>query len=272
MWVGRFYHAFPRIYADHPEWRYVMLTFTMRNCPVLDLRKTVQAMNSAWQRMIQRKAWPAEAFIRSLEVTRKPEDGSAHPHFHCLLALPPSYFAGRNYLSTAKWATLWQEALRIDYTPVCHVRVVKPKPWEKLRRESPLGLSEVMMDEIRSAVLYEADSGLAAGYDPLNNAFQVTPWEGIKAAIAEVIKYTVKPNDMLSDPAWLLELSSQLRNSRAVAIGGEFRKYFDDEDPEGLITEGQPEQEENHGGLLFGWRERASVPQYARRKREASSC
>jgi hypothetical protein len=276
MWVGRFYHAFPRIYADHPEWRYVLLTLTVRNCPVLDLRKTVQAMNAAWKRLTERKAWPADAFVRSLEITRA-EDGQAHPHFHCLLALPPSYF-GRNYLSTAKWALLWQQALRIDYTPHCDVRVVKPKDYSKSRgktvwRGSPeVESRELLIDGVRNAVLEESGRGPLAGYDPLNNALQVTPWEGIKAAIAEVIKYTVKPNDMLSDPAWLLELSSQLRNSRAVAIGGEFRKYFDDEDPEGLITEGQPEQEENHGGLLFGWRERASVPQYARRKREASSC
>jgi plasmid rolling circle replication initiator protein Rep len=271
MWIGRFYHAFPRIYADHPEWRYVLLTLTVRNCPVLDLRKTVQAMNAAWKRLTERKAWPAEAFIRSLEITRA-EDGQAHPHFHCLLALPPSYFAGRNYLSTAKWALLWQEALRIDYTPQCDVRVVKPKDYSKKRGEtvwrgSPeVESMELAIDGVRNAVLEESGRGLLAGYDPLNNAFQVTKVEAIKAAIAEVIKYTVKPDDMLSDPAWLLELSSQLRNSRAVAIGGEFRKYFDDEDPEGLITEGQPDQVENHGGLLFGWRERASVPQYARRK------
>ena len=270
MWVGRFYHAFPRIYADHPEWRYVLLTLTVQNCPVLDLRKTVQAMNAAWKRLTERKAWPADAFVRSLEITRA-KDGQAHPHFHCLLALPPSYF-GRNYLSTAKWALLWQQALRIDYTPRCDVRVVKPKDYSKSRgktvwRGSPeVESRELLIDGVRNAVLEESERGPLAGYDPLNNAFQVTPWEGIKAAIAEVIKYTVKPDDMLSDPAWLLELSSQLRNSRAVAIGGAFRKYFDDEDPEGLITEGQPDQPENHGGLLFGWRERASVPQYARRK------
>jgi plasmid rolling circle replication initiator protein Rep len=277
MWIGRFYHAFPRIYADHPDWRYVLLTLTVRNCPVLDLRKTVQAMNAAWKRLTERKAWPADGFVRSLEITRA-DDGSAHPHFHCLLALPPSYFAGRNYLSAAKWATLWQEALRIDYTPICDVRVVKAKDYSKSRGKTVWSGSpevesqELAIDGVRNAVLEESGRGLLAGYDPLNNAFQVTKVEAIKAAIAEVIKYTVKPDDMLSDPAWLLELSSQLRNSRAVAIGGEFRKYFDDEDPEGLITEGQPDQVENHGGLLFGWRERASVPQYARKKRELSSC
>jgi hypothetical protein len=220
-------------------------------------------MNAAWQRMIQRKAWPAEGFIRSLEVTRG-EDGSAHPHFHCLLAVPPSYF-GRNYLSTAKWAAMWQEALRIDYTPICDVRLVKPKAWDKLRRESPLGRSEVMMDEVRGAVWQEAGRGLLSGYDPMNNSFQVTPWEAVKSAIAEVIKYTVKPDDMLSDPEWLLQLSSQLRNSRAVAIGGALRGYFADEDTEGLVNEGEPESHGNQGGMYFGWRE---DPRYARYKRK----
>ena len=109
MWVSRFYHAFPRIHRDHPEWRYVMLTLTVRNCSVLDLRRTITDMNRAWDRLVKRNVWPAVGYVRSLEITRG-KDGSAHPHFHCLLAVEPSYF-GRKYLSTAKWAALWQEAL-----------------------------------------------------------------------------------------------------------------------------------------------------------------
>lgn len=262
MWVSRFYHAFPRIYADHPEWRYIMLTLTVRNCSILELRRTVTEMNRAWDRLTKRKIWPAVGYVRSLEITRG-KDGSAHPHFHCLLAVSPSYFTGRKYLSTAKWAALWGEALRVDYTPICEVHAVKPRRWDRLRKESPLGLHEVKMDEVRTAIIspdhYDLNGAPRLGgvnvYDPDQNAIKPSPWEMIAGAVVEVIKYAVKPDDMLADPLWLIELSSQLRNARSVALGGEFRRYLTEDEPENLVTEESDAL--NPGGVHFGWRERA---------------
>lgn len=255
MWVARFYHAFPKIYANHPEWRYIMITLTVRNCRVLDLRRTIKTMSEAWKRLTERKVWPAVGFVRSLEVTRG-KDGSAHPHFHCLLAVKPSYF-GKNYLSTAKWAELWREALRVAYTPICDTRIVKPKPWTEWRLKSSLGEREVHMDEVRSAILFPDRYDLSGGkshsaYEPLIPSKA----EIVLSAITEVIKYAVKPDDMIRDPAWLLELSSQLRDSKAVALGGELRKYLSEKEPEGLITESVEELAGNDGGIHFGWRER----------------
>lgn len=265
MWVARFYHAFPKIYADHPDLRYILLTLTVRNCPVLKLRETIREMNSAWKRLTERKIWPALGFVRSLEITRA-KDGAAHPHYHCLLAVPPSYFNGRKYLSTAKWAHLWQEALRIDYTPICDVRLVKPKPWEKLRQTSPLGLQEVLMDEVRNAIITPETFNEGGGrefYDADFEALRPTPVEVLLSSITEVIKYAVKPSDMVADPDWLLTLTDELRNARAVAIGGIFRKYLSDEEPQNLVAENEDEISKNPGGVLFGWRE-----QYNRYKRE----
>ena len=262
MWVSRFYHAFPRIYADHPEWRYIMLTLTVRNCSVLDLRRTITDMNRAWDRLAKRKVWPAVGFVRSLEITRG-KDGSAHPHFHCLLAVTPSYFTGRKYISTAKWAALWREVLRVDYTPICEVHAVKPRPWSKLRKESPLGLHEVKMDEIRNAIVgpdaFDLNGAPRLGggnvYDPERDALQPSPWEIVAGAVVECIKYAVKPDDMLADPLWLIELSTQLKNSKAVALGGEFRRYLSEDEPENLVTEESDTL--NAGGVHFGWRERS---------------
>lgn len=61
-----------------------------------------------------------------MEVTRS-STGEAHPHFHALLMVNPSYFK-RGYLSQAKWTELWQASLRADYTPVVNIKVVKPRP------------------------------------------------------------------------------------------------------------------------------------------------
>jgi plasmid rolling circle replication initiator protein Rep len=286
MWIARFYQAFPKIYADHPDWRYIMVSFTVRNCPVSDLKETIKEMNTAWHRLINRKAWPGLGFVRSLEITRgswvlkstgqiiKPRDvkqipielrelkdkNTAHPHYHCLIAVPPGYFAGKNYLSTEKWAEIWKEALKIDYTPICDARVVKPRDLSKLRGkttwESPEREKyELSLDETRLGVF---DVQHNVELTPDGEEFQLSKFEYIFSAIKEVIKYAVKPDDMLLDPEWLIELSTQLRNSRSISLGGEFKKYLkegDEDDNQELIGEAETFKE-NDGGIFFGWRER----------------
>jgi plasmid rolling circle replication initiator protein Rep len=280
MWIARFYQAFPKIYADHPEWRYIMVTFTVRNCPVLELRKTLKEMNSAWQRVIQRQAWPGLGFVRSTEITRgswvlkgsgaiiRPRDvkqipiefrelkdkNTAHPHYHCLIAVPPGYMVGRKYLSTEKWVQLWKEALKIDYTPICDARVVKPKDYSQMRGKTIWTTPEqehfeLSVDETRNAIL-DADQSS-------DSVIQFSKFEYIFSAIKEVIKYAVKPDDMLLDPDWLIELSTQLRNSRSIALGGEFKKYLKDDDGTNQELIGEAETlKDNAGGVFFGWRER----------------
>jgi plasmid rolling circle replication initiator protein Rep len=285
MWIARFYKAFPKIYADHPEWRYIMVSFTVRNCPVTELKSTLTEMNSAWQRLIQRKAWPGLGFVRSTEITRGSwvllpdrqklppklvsqvpidmrelhDKNTAHPHYHCLIAVPPGYFKGTKYLSTAKWATMWQEALRSDYTPICDARIVKPKDYSKLRGDTVWKSSdreefELSVDETRNAVLDVAQEVLQ---NPPGEEFQLSKFEYIFSAIKEVIKYAVKPDDMLLDPEWLIELSTQLRNTRSIALGGEFKKYMKEDEPTNQELIGEAETlKENEGGIFFGWRER----------------
>ena len=129
MWVARLSQALPKLLADYPKSRFLFLTLTLRNCPIEDLRVTVGEMSKAWQRLSQRKAFPALGFLKSLEVTRS-KDGSAHPHFHCLLIVSPSYFTGRLYLKQQKWVDLWAKSLRVDYTPIVDIRPIKPRVGE----------------------------------------------------------------------------------------------------------------------------------------------
>ena len=230
MWVSRFFDAFPRIYAAHPEMRYIMLTLTVKNCAITELRSTVNQMSKAWERLTKRKDYPALGFVRSLEVTRG-KDGSAHPHFHILLAVPPSYF-GKNYLSKDKWAALWQDAMRLDYKPVCDVRIVKEKvKKEKLVEGLPLSETENTTPE---------------------------PMKALMSAITETIKYTTKPADMVKEKAWLLEMVDQMRNVRAVALGGIFKRFLKETETEqDLITASETDVEKvvtNEGGIHFGFR------------------
>lgn len=125
MHKARLLERLPVIYGRNPGARWIFLTLTVRNVPLSDLRVTIQAMNRGFTAMARRKDWPALGWVRSCEVTRG-ADGSAHPHFHALLMVPPSYFKGGSYMKQATWVEWWRKAMKLDYDPVVDVRAVKP--------------------------------------------------------------------------------------------------------------------------------------------------
>lgn len=126
MWVARALQGMPRIESDYPKARWIFLTLTVKNCELTELRGTVTQMNKSFARMTQRKAWPGVGWARSLEVTRNAETREAHPHFHVLVMVKPSYFS-HGYLKHEAWREMWQECLRADYLPMVNVKTVKPK-------------------------------------------------------------------------------------------------------------------------------------------------
>lgn len=122
-WKAKAYEMLPLVVKDFPKHRWLFLTLTVRNCLITQLRQTLTWMNKAWQRLSQLKRFPAIGWIRSTEVTRG-KDGSAHPHFHCLLLVEPNYF-GKNYITHSDWGELWKKSLRIDYSPVLDIQAIK---------------------------------------------------------------------------------------------------------------------------------------------------
>ena len=220
MWLARFYQSLPAIQQAHPKARWLFLTLTVRNCPVGQLGETLTAMNAAWNRLRGRKEFrPVLGWVRTTEVTRG-RDGSAHPHFHALLMVPPSMFA-KNYVKQARWVELWQEAMRLDYAPVVDVRAVKSKAPKEGQTEAEA-----------SAV-------------------------ALQKAVAETLKYSVKPSDMTDDPAWFLEMTKQVHKRRFVATGGALKDVLrvDEETDEDLtLADGPAPIEDDGSRLAFNWR------------------
>jgi plasmid rolling circle replication initiator protein Rep len=212
MWRARFFKALPEIQKAFPTARWIFVTLTVKNCELSELRATLTWMNAAWGRLTKRKEFPALGFIKSVEVTRA-VNGTAHPHFHCLMLVPAGYFT-RGYISHAKWQELWQGCLKTDYPPIVDVRVVKSKT-----------------------------TSSNDGLDPSNN-------NAMAEAVCETLKYAVKPSDLLADPHWLDELTKQLQKTRTISIGGCLKEYFSEDDPEDLIN-GQIEEEEKAETELF---------------------
>jgi hypothetical protein len=183
-------------------------------------------MNKSWERLSKRKAFPARGWLKSLEVTRG-EDGYAHPHFHVLMQVPASYFS-HGYVTQAEWTELWRKSLRVEYDPIVHITAVQNR-----RRREKEGSQVGLPPEIVSGVL-------------------------------ETLKYTVKPDDLFMDldsamnAAWLQGLTEQLHKTRSVALGGVFKQYIKEDEPDDLINaEGDEIEElkETDITMLFGWRE-----------------
>lgn len=221
MWTARFLKAFPAILRDYPNTRFIFLTLTIRNCDIEELRSKLDWMNQSWKRMSHRKQFPAIGFARSTEVTRGKDD-STHPHFHVLLMVDPGYFAGKNYLSQQDWTELWRSCLQIEYTPIVHVKAVKPnRRW-------------------------------------LANNQDVSAERKLASAVVETFKYSVKPEDLIGqeterDRQWLLQLTSQLDKTRAVALGGVFRSYLSESEPEDLVGKADETENVSASSVFYNW-------------------
>ena len=205
---ARLHQGLNALYEDKPKLVGVFLTLTVRNVPLEDLGAQLEEMNRAWKRMKQCSFWPTDLWFRRTEVTvgsapigKKlfsdgPSGGGlntyAHPHFHCLLLVRPSYFT-RDYIKKSEWQKQWQMALRADYAPVVDVRRAKTKS----------GASKSPAEETKSAVLEAAKySAKAAQLTELGPATTELHWQlrgrRLMAFSRELAKY-VKQGDITEE-------------------------------------------------------------------------
>lgn len=125
-WRAKAMQALPQLVEDYPKLRYLFLTLTLKNCPVQELRSTLDHLNYAFRKLSRRKSFPGVGWLKSVEVTQGRDKMTAHPHLHILIAVKPSYFS-HGYISQEKWCELWQKCLNVDYQPILHVKAIKPR-------------------------------------------------------------------------------------------------------------------------------------------------
>lgn len=109
------------------QYRYVMLTLTVRNCLDSELGDTLDVLLKGFNAFVKYKECkPFKGFFRGLEVKRSEDTRfDWHPHIHVLLAVRPSYFHGEGYLKHERLRELWQRAIKSEYLPQCNVVAVK---------------------------------------------------------------------------------------------------------------------------------------------------
>ncbi len=147
-WKARALRALPLVVEDYPNYRWLFLTLTQKNCLVSNLRETITEMNKSFRRLTGFKNWSVDGWIKSLEITRG-KDGKAHPHFHCLLMVSSTYFKC-NYLSYQDWTNLWQRAARLDYKPHVYVRAVAKD------RNPVVLIPEILKYSLKESDLYKS--------------------------------------------------------------------------------------------------------------------
>ena len=127
MYRSRFLEFLSQNHSELSNARWVYLTLTVPNMPVESLRDGLRGMNKAWDKFVKRKEFKSVlGWIRTTEVTReKKRKGYAHPHFHVLMMVPPSYFNGRNYVKQSRWLDMWRECMRDHSIESVDVRAVK---------------------------------------------------------------------------------------------------------------------------------------------------
>lgn len=116
---------------------------------------------------------------------------------------------------------------------------MKTSDWAELWRDC-LGVSYTPITDIRTVkVKNGGDSSRSALAD----------------AVAETLKYAVKPSDMTKDREWFHELTRQVFKLRFVSTGGVLKDLFKEETSEEdlLLLNEEEETDQDLGSLTFNW-------------------
>lgn len=196
-WRAMMYQKYEQLRQQYPTHRFIMLTLTLENPPITELRATLQHMNKSWQRLIKRKEFGVvDGWIRTTEVTRDKDrpNTHAHPIFIACWWLSRATLARG---TSSKWTGF-------AYGQVCYKWIICPM-WISERSKKAKARTEPMTDD------------------------------DIKAGVVETLKYAVKPADIMGDGSqasneWFYELTRQTHKLRFVATGGALKDILKDDD------------------------------------------
>lgn len=99
-----------------------MITLTIKNVPLSELKSAIKEMHSAWTRLNHKKPYrQTMAWSKNLEITINKRTREAHPHMHILL-----FWKGEQRSEAEAAAKClseqWKAALNIDYLPQTDTR------------------------------------------------------------------------------------------------------------------------------------------------------
>lgn len=142
--------------VEEKGYKFIFLTLTCENIDGGNLISSMNSLFSGFKRLFELKQVEtiSKGFFRALEITHDVESkitetmyrksksyydskflkvgdlnlnfNKYHPHFHVMVVVNSSYFKKANlYIKQSKWVDLWQQSLRVHYTPIVDVRTVR---------------------------------------------------------------------------------------------------------------------------------------------------
>jgi len=174
--------------------KFIFITLTTKNVYYKLLKEGLNEILNGFNRFLKlnriRNNKAILGILRSLEFTIQRDDSKyINLHIHCLVAVKPVYFDTKKnyYLNQKELTELWQKALKVDYTPILDVRLVKNKRVKK-----------------KTKVNRKIDE---------------------EGAIFEVTKYLYKSNQFLDVKKEVVEaIVKSFKNVRLIASTGVFRQ------------------------------------------------
>ena len=184
------------VVKKQPKYKFLLLTLTGKNCTGDVLSEEITHYLKSFRRMTQRKRFKdnIEGFFRTMECTYNPLTDTYHPHIHCVLVVPSSYFKKAGYMKHLEWVELWRKCLRLDYDPVVDIRKIRPKK-----------------------------EGVPTVQEEINYMNQSAHNPGLAAAGAEVAKYAVKMGDIMY-PRAKKDDEPGMRMAKAFLADDEYRQ------------------------------------------------
>lgn len=173
----------------------LLLTLTVRNCPSNRLRWTIQHISQSFTRLRKHRLFARKimGYARSIEITYNPTTDTYHPHIHALLIVPKEYLNAP--IPQAEYASMWQRAAALDYTPIVDIRRTYAPPTDTA--------DETEQQQPEMQVI-------------------TAPISELEKGTQEAVKYFVKPAALRAILASedLDELAIALSGHRLIAYGG----------------------------------------------------
>jgi len=233
MWIRRFKTALPNILEDNKSARFLLLTLTVRNPHIDDLNATIKHLNKSWDRLTHYKDFRhVLGYVRSLEVTREVKRNKKGEVIETTDYAHPHFHA----------------ILMVSSTYFNNKYYIKYEDWVRMWQKA----ARIDYHPSISVKAVKAKADTPDGEHP------------IYESLLEVLKYSVKDSELLTDSEWLIKLTEQLHRVRTKTLGGLFRQYLNEEElnnptDDKMIHNNEEDKEslKDKPHILAGWKERA---------------
>lgn len=116
------------------NFNYLFLTLTLKNCYHDELEGTINKVNYAFKQFCKKVKIKKMlmGYMKAIEITYNKVDCSYHPHLHCILQAPASYYKNyknadrdRIYVTHSEFRQAWKECLKVDYDPQVNIKKIE---------------------------------------------------------------------------------------------------------------------------------------------------